>query len=442
MGKTSKPVVINKEEAKQNAAAEAAARRSKGKQGKSQMKMYIVVGIGIFIALLAVFLAVSPGPAKKGSGGVTKMDAYVNDGGVISDVNAQAEGNFTAAASPFFNRWTLADVQYGMGGISLSNMLGISGAVQVCGDDDGLEGGAIPPAYDAREHHPTCFGEVYDSGNCSASYAIAAAEAISQRFCIADVEKYGNLRLSPQQILSCDKKSQGCKGGGVDNVFAYIQRRGLYPEECVPYVGEKGAQCKSECKEDRKSKILEHCVMTKEKAIKREIFNRGPVVAPLFLKSEYLVYQAGVYTPTPNSEQLFNKEGKALQHAVSVLGWGRSQGTPYWIVKHSWGSSWGENGYARIAMDTVLNENYAVVSVPATPEAVAAAEKKKAEEDVRKEEAKKERAARDERIRQNREAREAEQAAQKEANDLKDVEDDDDFDAEVDLDADDAEESA
>merc|ERR1711920_393390 len=46
----------------------------------------------------------------------------------------------------------------------------------------------------------------------------------------ADIGKYKGLRLSPQQVISCDKKSQGCNGGGVDSVWGYIQRRGLYPE--------------------------------------------------------------------------------------------------------------------------------------------------------------------------------------------------------------------
>merc|ERR1719359_1738383 len=140
---------------------------------------------------------------------------------MIEDVTTRAEGNFTAAAAPFFNKWTLADVKWGHAGISLSNMVGISGAIQVCESDEGTEGGALPPAYDARDNWPGCFGDARDAGNCSSSYATAAADALAARFCIADNDKYGDLRLSAQQILSCDKKSRGCKGGGVDSVWAY-----------------------------------------------------------------------------------------------------------------------------------------------------------------------------------------------------------------------------
>lgn len=435
MGKTSKPAVIEREDAKMSAASEAAARRGKSKKGKGEWKYYAAWGVGLGSCVLAALLALT-GPSAK-PGGATVLDAYVNDRSHIANVNALADGNFTAAASPFFNKWTYADVKWGHSGISLSNMVGMPGAVQVCEGDEGTEGGAVPPSYDARENYPGCFGPVVDSGNCSSSYATAAAESISARFCIADNDKYANLRLSAQQILSCDKKSKGCQGGSVDAVLAYIQRRGLYPEECLPYAGEKGAACKTECSEDKKLKVLEHCVLNREKAIKREIYNRGPVVAPIFLKSEYLVYSSGVYTPTDGSKQdfLYDKDGKTILQAATVLGWGKSHGTPYWLVRHSWGSSWGEEGYARVSIDSVVHEGYVVVAVPATEAAVAAKEKKEAAALERREEARKERALRDQRIAENRKQYEAEQAALKETTDLSDL-DDDDFEAEVDLDAD------
>jgi len=435
MGKTSKPAVIEKEEAKIAAVTEAASRRGKSKKGKGQWKHYAAWGVGVGTCLLGALLALSGPAGKKGSD--TVLDAFVNDHGSITDITTRADGNFTAAAAPFFNKWTFADVKWGHAGVSLSNMVGMSGAVSMCEHDEGTEGGAVPPAYDARENFPGCFGPVVDAGNCSSSYATAATEALAARFCIADNDNYNNLRLSTQQILSCDKKSRGCNGGGVDNVWAYIQRRGLYPEDCLPYAGEKGAACKTDCDESKKLKVLEHCVMTQEKAIKREVYNRGPVVAPIFLKSEYLVYSSGVYTPTDNAQRdfMYDKDGKAILNAAVILGWGRSHGTPYWLVRHSWGSSWGEEGYARVAMDTVVHENYVVVGVPATAANIAAAEQKEAAAQKRKEEAKKERAERDERIRENRKKYESEKAAEKEQSDLKDM-DDDDFESEVDLDSD------
>lgn len=417
------------EEAKAQEAAQASSKRAKAKKGKGQITFYLTVGAGVAVCLLAIFLAVSPDGSRKGR--ATKWDNYVNDRGLIAEATSKSDGNFTAAASPFFNKWTLNDAKYGLAGISVSNMIGISGAVSICESDESTEGGVIPPSYDVRDNWPGCFGDVRDSGNCSSSYAIAAAEVISARFCIADNGKYAGVQLSPQQILSCDKKSRGCKGGGIDSVWSYIQRRGLYPEECVPYKAEKG-QCKTDCDESKKLKVLDHCVLTREKAIKRDIYNKGPVVAPIYLKNEYLTYSSGVYTPTEGADSLFTPDDEATMHAVTLLGWGKSQGVPYWTIRHSWGSGWGEDGYARVSIGSVVRDSYVVTGTVATEEAIQAAEQKKIEDEKRKEEAKKERALRDERIREARKQREAEEASQKEQDDLNDL--DDDFEAEVDLD--------
>lgn len=401
-----KPDALAKEEAKAKAAAERAAQMLKDRQAKDSFNFYMRAGGGVValvFAVAVVVMGVTP-ESKPGA-----PEAWLT--GQISAVNKAAAGKFTAASNPFFKYWKNADAKYGLGGISLSGMVGMAGAVQYCPSDEATESGAIPKKYDARESWASCFSEASDSGNCSSSYAIAAAEVLATRFCIADSAKYSGLRLSAQQILSCDKKSQGCKGGGVDSVWAYIQRRGLYPEKCLPYAGEKGAKCKTECAESEKLKVVDHCVMTNEKNIKREIYNRGPVIAPMYLKSEYLVYSSGVYTPTDGSVNVYDKAGNAIQHAVSIVGWGTSEGTPYWTVRHSWGPGWGENGYARVAADSVVRQSYAVVAIPATESNIKEFDQKKAAEQQAKEAAKKERAERDERIKETRRKYEEEQKA-------------------------------
>lgn len=404
-----KPDAIDKEEAKAKAAAEAAARKLKDRQAKDSLNFKMKAGAGVVALVAAVTVVLGAMPAGKPGA----AEAWVTE--QISAVNTAAAGKFTAASNPFFKYWRNADAKYGLAGISVSGMVGISGAVQYCPSDEATESGALPPKYDAREAWASCFSEAPDSGNCSSSYAIAAADVLATRFCIADSAKHSGLRLSAQQILSCDKKSHGCKGGGVDSVWAYIQRRGLYPEKCLPYAGEKGAKCKTECAETDKLKVVDHCILTKEKNIKREIYNRGPVIAPLYLKSEYLVYSSGVYTPTNGSVNVYDKGGDAIQHAVSIVGWGKSEGTPYWTVRHSWGTGWGENGYARVAIDSIVRQSYVVVAIPATESNIKEFEQKQAEEQQAKEAAKKERADRDERIKETRRKYEEEQKAAAEA---------------------------
>jgi len=403
---------------KVQAAVEATARRSKGKKGKNMTAYYAVIGSFVAVVLIGVFLSLSGGDGRRRGGSPSS--------GYVHDVSFSNE-NFSTHATPFFSKWTYDDVKWGMDGIVLQgqNFVGMAGAIQRCDDEEGVEGGALPPRYDVREAYPQCSAKIYDSGNCSSSYAIAAASSLSSRFCIADVGKYGGLQLSPQQIVACDKKSQGCQGGAVDSVWSYIQRRGLYPEECVPFAGAKKVACKTDCPESRKLKALSHCVMGGEKAIKREIYNRGPVVAPVHVKDDFLVYGKGIYSPTDHSVQQFSPNGEALIQAVTILGWGKSHGIPYWVVANSWGTEWGEAGVAHVAVDTIVRESYALVATPATEEAVKEAALKKEKEELARAEAKKERAARDERIREKQRQREEEARAAKEEEDDSDFETDD-----------------
>lgn len=398
--------VSEKEEAKMQAAAEALARRGKGKKKSPMMSTgYMAVAACSAVMLLAVILAALPDGRRKGSNSAT-----------VHSLSFDSE-NFSTFASPFFKGWTYDDVKYGLDGVALQGQefLGMAGAIQRCEDESGLEGGVLPANYDARKAHPSCVGEVYNAGNCSSGYATAAASSLSSRFCIAEPDKYGSLRLSPQQILSCDKKSKGCDGGGADSVWAYLQRRGLYPEECVPFANGAKAACKTDCPESRKMKAISHCVMGGEKQIKREIYNRGPIVGAIFVKDDFLVYGKGVYSPTDDSIQQRGADGEAIMQAVTVVGWGKADGIKYWTVKNSWGAEWGEEGYARVAVQTVLHEGYAVVGHPSTEEAQKALAEKKEKDALAKEEAKKERAARDERIAEKQKQRMEEARAAKEA---------------------------
>lgn len=410
------------------AAQDAMNRRITKKKAKSQTSQTIWIIVGVVFCIFTVFLAATGGSSSSRSGqGVSKLDSQVNDYYFIRDTNNNADGNFTASASPFFNRWTYADLKWGMSGVHLSRMVGMPGAIQRCEDDKDVEGGALPTQYDARAQWPTCFGPVHDSGNCTSSYAIAAATTLASRYCIADNAHYSSLRLSPQQILSCDKKSRGCTGGMADGVWAYIKRRGLYPEECVPYAGSKGAECKTDCSDEQKLGVLDYCVKTGDvKAIKREVFNRGPLHAPMMLTDEFLVYKEGIFTPTRKGQPVYDAAGKPIVHVVTLLGWGKSEGQPYWVVGNSWGEGWGENGYARVAVGSVLEENYLIVATPATEENKAEHDRQATEKAARLAELKKEREERNARIA----AKEAQRAAEKAAQEGEE----DDVDLDVDLD--------
>eukprot|EP00930_Biecheleria_cincta_P052927 TRINITY_DN3822_c0_g1_i6.p1 TRINITY_DN3822_c0_g1~~TRINITY_DN3822_c0_g1_i6.p1 ORF type:complete len:445 (+),score=113.75 TRINITY_DN3822_c0_g1_i6:76-1410(+) len=425
----------------QAAARVAMSKKAKSKKSGMDLKKNIVIGLGVVVGVAALYLAATDdqGRGKKSGGSArgSRANSYVNDRYFVSDVTSYSAGNFTAAASPFFDRWTYGDVSYGLDGTSIrgEGMIGFAGALQRCEEvDANLEGGAVPSSYDIRTELPSCTGgAVYDSQNCSSSYAVAAATALSARFCYHDKEKYANTRLSPQQIISCDKKSQGCAGGGIDSVWAYIEKKGLFPDSCIPFGGAKSVQCKTDCEPSTKLKAISHCLMSGAKNIKREMWNRGPVVAPLYLKDDFLVYKSGVYTPTDNANQQYGGDGKPIVVAVTIMGWGRSEGTNYWLVKNSWGANWGEEGYARVAIGSgAIKEEAVIVGNAATEEAIAEAQAKAEAAAKRKEELKKERAERDARIREREAQRAAEQAEKASAEEDLDFEDDEELDLDSD----------
>ncbi|EYB96062.1 hypothetical protein Y032_0154g3018 [Ancylostoma ceylanicum] len=73
-----------------------------------------------------------------------------------------------------------------------------------------------------------------------------------------------------------------------------------------------------------------------EKKIRQEIYKNGPVVAGFDVYTDFLHYKKGIYVHTSGY--------KSGAHAVKVIGWGRENGTDYWLIANSWNSDWGDNG--------------------------------------------------------------------------------------------------
>jgi C1A family cysteine protease len=71
-----------------------------------------------------------------------------------------------------------------------------------------------------------------------------------------------------------------------------------------------------------------------------ELENNGPFEVAFEVYSDFANYGGGVYQ---------HKSGKLEGgHAVIVIGWGVLDGTPYWLIQNSWGTSWGLDGYFMI----------------------------------------------------------------------------------------------
>lgn len=227
----------------------------------------------------------------------------------------------------------------------------------------------IPRQFDARtkrEWRGQISG-VRDQGWCGASWAFSTLGVAQDRLA---VESQGNesVDLSPQNLISCDRRGQsGCKGGHVDRAWQYLRRVGVVNEGCYGY--ESGTTEKVPACRIPKVASLQNlrCVADgavyqrpdlyrtepayrisgKEEDIQWEIMTNGPVQAMMKVQRDLFMYGGGVYAASS-----FTQGGSAT-HSVRILGWGEEpsysgQSTKYWLVANSWGTQWGEDGLFRI----------------------------------------------------------------------------------------------
>ncbi|KAE8655160.1 Cysteine proteinase RD21a [Hibiscus syriacus] len=199
-------------------------------------------------------------------------------------------------------------------------------------------GDILPDSVDWRDHGAVT--PVKDQGSCGSCWAfstIAAVEGINK---IATGEL---ISLSEQELVDCDRSyDAGCNGGLMDYAFQFIiDNGGIDSEKDYPYLG-----ADNQCDPTRKNaKVVsidgyKDVVRYDERALKKAVANQPVSVAIEAGGRALQLYESGVFT---------GECGLALDHGVVIVGYGRDdEGGDYWIVRNSWGSGWGENGYIRM----------------------------------------------------------------------------------------------
>lgn len=215
----------------------------------------------------------------------------------------------------------------------------------------------LPDNFNYTGKWPECSHPIRDQQRCGSCWAFAASEVVSDRFCIAtyDSAERINVILSPQDMVSCDTSDLGCNWGYLDRSWDYLQNTGIVTDECYPYTSGAGVTgtctVKSECTNNqiqfKKYKTQKFRTYSTFEEINRDIFTNVPVETGFQVYQDFMSYQSGIYKQTSN---VFMGG-----HAVKVVGWGTENGTDYWVVANSWGTTWGEQGHFRIAMNNCCN---------------------------------------------------------------------------------------
>jgi C1A family cysteine protease len=263
-----------------------------------------------------------------------KSQAHVNQtqGNFINHYRAAKAQN--EAYSSGKSSWK-ADLYYPFGYLSHSEFQSFLGARRPNSTVKRLTGKrmpesriTIPTSFDLRNVSKLC--AVKDQGQCGSCWAFATSACLES----GNYFKTKNLVcLSEQQQIDCNVNCYGCNGGWFTDSFSYTEN-GLESEANYPYLAANGT-----CNANSADFVVEN-------------INYVNPTTTTDIQTRIMTYGAcGVCTDATNwnyySNGIFDGPADPSQcnHAVVIIGWGPG----YWLIRNSWSSQWGENGYIQVS---------------------------------------------------------------------------------------------
>lgn len=218
-------------------------------------------------------------------------------------------------------------------------------------DDDRA---SAPDVVDWSAHTP-----VKDQGVCGSCWAFSATEGIEAAVFMATGS---SPTLSAQQIISCDKTdAAGCDGGDIPSALDYVIAAGGiasekdYPETSMN-TGDTGT-----CKTAASATVVTgykyavppcdggKCDSQDEDSLAAALAKFGPIsICVNSGDSHWEFYESGMWPPASHPD--CKSDWDLIDHCVQLVGYDKTASPPYWRVRNSWGSEWGEAGFIRLPM--------------------------------------------------------------------------------------------
>ncbi|CAG9319525.1 unnamed protein product [Blepharisma stoltei] len=197
----------------------------------------------------------------------------------------------------------------------------------------------IPDAIDWREAGAVT--KVKNQGICGGCWAFSTTGAVEGAWFLAN---HTLVSLSEQELIDCSRSygNEGCNGGLMDYGFEFVIQNGLTTEKHYKYTGRDGI-CNQTKVANVSATISGYVDVTPNNSTALlAALTHGPVsVGVQADQAAWQFYGGGVIDKSC---------GTNLDHGVLVVGFNRTTVPAYYIVKNSWGPSWGEDGYIRIAI--------------------------------------------------------------------------------------------
>lgn len=261
-----------------------------------------------------------------------RLQVFQDNFDFVARHNSNENSSYALALNAFAD---LTPHEFRSSRLGLSRAAVNAGRPRILGPGPGHAGdGDVPSSVDWLEKGAVT--RVKDQGSCGACWSFSATGAIEG---INKIVTGSLVSLSEQELVDCDKTyNDGCGGGLMDYAFQFvIDNHGIDTEDDYPYLGQERT-----C---NKQKLRRHVVSidgyvdvpaNNEKMLLQAVANQPVSVGISGGERAFQLYSKGVFTGPCST---------SLDHAVLIVGYGSQNGVDYWIVKNSWGSRWGMNGY-------------------------------------------------------------------------------------------------
>jgi cathepsin L len=189
--------------------------------------------------------------------------------------------------------------------------------------------------------------KVKDQGQCGSCWSFSTTGSMEGAHFVASGEL---LSFSEQQLVDCAYGSQygsyGCNGGSMDGAMVYYQTYNAETEETYPYTSgtdtaRKSCQYSASQDTDVADKTKTDVLQNNVAQMKAAVAQQPVSVAIEADQRSFQSYSSGI---------LDSGCGTNLDHGVLVVGYGSDSGEEYWLVKNSWNTWWGDQGYIKIAI--------------------------------------------------------------------------------------------